>query len=128
MDAAELHEAQLIANELRRLHENIDGLMRDTGDKRRFSDDEVALLQARLRSAKEEIKAAAKNGTISRKREPLSELESAFFEPAIRKAAARFSLAINANPRTTNWVSGLYDVAGELSYMLYNLEEYIAKQ
>ena len=127
MDAAELQEANLIAKELRRLHNEIDALMNETCDKTRFSNDEVSSLQDRLRSVKEQLKNAAKTGTLSGKREPMSRLEQAFFEPAVSKAAARFSLAVNANPRTTNWVSGLYDVAGELSYMLYNLEDYIAK-
>ncbi|WP_036992224.1 hypothetical protein [Metapseudomonas furukawaii] len=127
MTSINMEEAQAIAGELHRMHDEVDSLMKETGDRRSFTDAEVESLQKRLKAIKGEIKAAAKHGTLSRKKFALTDLERCFFAPAVQRASASFRLTINANPRKVSWVSGLYDVADDLSYYLNNLETYLSE-
>lgn len=127
MATINMEEARAIADDLRRMHDEVDSLMNETGDRRGFTDAEVESLQKRLKAIKGEIKEVAKHGTLSRRKSALTDLERCFFAPAVQRASASFRLIVNADPRKVSWVSGLYDVADDLSYYLNNLENYISE-
>ncbi|WP_458372235.1 hypothetical protein [Pseudomonas lactis] len=124
-ETIDLVEARTMADEIRRLYEHLDVLMREAGGRKSFSPDEIASLQSRLKSIKEEIKTAAKHGTMSRRKQAQTRLEEMYFGPGLRAASANFRLAVNANPASDKWVRELYDPAGDLSYTLHNLEAHI---
>ena len=66
-ETIDLVEAREMADEIRRLHDQLERLMREGGVGKSFSPNEIASLQSRLKSIKEEIKTAAKHGTMSRR-------------------------------------------------------------
>jgi hypothetical protein len=80
----------------------------------------------RLRSEtvelKADIKAAAKRGKINDDRIPQTIWESAFYDPAMREASARFLLRTDTSPSTDKWRSGIRTVLGEITYYIWQLE------
>lgn len=71
---------------------------------------------------KADIKAAAKRGKIDDSRDPQTAIESAYFDPALREASARFMLRTDTSPSTQKWRSGLNTVRGEITYYIWQLE------
>lgn len=124
-ETIDLVEARKMADEIRRLHDQLEALMREGGVGKSLSPNETASLQSRLKSIKEEIKTAAKHGTMSRRKQAQTRLEEMYFGPGLRSASANFRLAVNANPTSDKWVRELYDPAGDLSFTLHNLEAHI---
>jgi hypothetical protein len=120
----QLSNAKHVSSELLRLEAEFDALSEES-DPRTLAPANIPALQARLAALKADIKAAAKYGTISRKKEPQSNFEQWFFGPAVQQASANFRMAINSNPLTKNWASELYSSRGDISYFRFGLEKYI---
>ena len=111
-------EAHAIITELRRMHDEARSLINEaTGY--------PADLKARLAALKQDIKEAAKHETLSRRKTQKTELEQAFFGPAMRATSANFRMRTDTNPRSPEWVRGLYEVELELSYFLHSLEAFL---
>ncbi|QYY82787.1 hypothetical protein [Pseudomonas germanica] len=127
-ETIDLVEARKMADEIRRLHDQLEALMREGDAGKLFSSTEIASLQSRLKSIKEEIKNAAKHGTMSRRKQEQTRLEEMYFGPGLRSASANFRLAVNANPKSDKWGRELYDPVGDLSYTLHNLEAHILSE
>lgn len=117
-------EAAEVADALAKFIAAIDELCSAVDDERPLSLSEKAELQFKLGQLKSDIKAAAKRGTVHEHspRRPPTFCEYAFFQPAVQKAAANFSLRINTPPGKT-WISGLYVVRSNLSYCLFQLKD-----
>jgi dynactin complex subunit len=116
-------EAQAIISELSRLHEEARSLI-DEGDAVSDGNSSAAIgLKARLSSFKQEIKEAAKHGTLSRRKTAQTDLEECFFAPAVQAASANFKLSSSTNPTSPKWSTGLYDVEMEFSNYVDNLTE-----
>lgn len=127
-ETIDLVEARKMADEIRRLHDQLEALMREGGAGKSFSSTEIASLQSRLKSIKEEIKTAAKHGTMCRRKQEQTRLEEMYFGPGLRSASANFRLAVNANPTSDKWGRELYDPVGDLSYTLHSLEAHILSE
>lgn len=84
---------------------------------------EVEELQAMLKTLKTRLAHSAKVGTVSGKKQPMNKIENAFFDPAVRKASARFKVRVNSHPIRSHWISGLYESKEDISYMLFELKE-----
>lgn len=114
-------EAVAIAAELQKLHDEARSLIADAASGRHHSDE----LHARVVTLKAAIKEGAKYETLSRRREPKTDLEQCFFGPAMRSASSNFRMKTNTNPKGSAWAAGLHEVEFEISYYLHNLNEYI---
>jgi len=71
---------------------------------------------------KADIKAAARRGKILNDQEPQTALESAYYDPALREASARFLLRTDTSPSSQKWRSGLRTVQGEITYYIWSME------
>ncbi|EMB2851992.1 hypothetical protein [Pseudomonas aeruginosa] len=125
MGAIDLQEASEMLAELERMHSEIEFLMSAGENVKYASPSDVAALQERLKAIKADIQSAAKYETLARRKQTKTELEQAFFGPAVRSASANFRLPSNSNPRSPNWISGLYEVSVDLSYYAHGLRAHI---
>jgi len=119
-------EAQTIAAELQRWHDEARSLVDEAAAKSRLSPSGIDSLKSRLTTLKHEIKEAAKYETLSRRNTTKTELEQCFFGPAVRSTAANFRLRTDTSPKSNLWNRGLYEVELELSYALDNVQRFIA--
>ena len=120
-------EAHTIIAELRRMHDEVRSLISDAADKAQLSAGGPDALKDRLVILKQDIKDAAKHETLSRRKAPKTELEQAFFGPAVRSTSANFRMRTDTSPKSPAWAKGLYEVELELSYYLHNIEAYVEK-
>ncbi|HEH9497441.1 TPA: hypothetical protein ACKPYC_002538 [Pseudomonas aeruginosa] len=120
-------EAQAIADELRRWHDEARSLIGDAADKSKLSSIGIDSLKTRLSILKNEIKEAAKHETLSRRNTAKTELEQCFFGPAVRSTSANFRLRTDTSPNSELWARGLHEVEFELSYAIDGLERFVAE-
>lgn len=100
-----------------------DRIMVLLGEKRRLNPDELADVQEQYRSLKSDLKEAAKAPYVhepKRARE-LSVCESAFYDPAVRKAHIALRPATNSNPIRSGWFAAVHEAQMEFSYYRHNL-------
>lgn len=100
-----------------------DRIMLLLGDKRRLDPDELADVREQYTSLKTDLKEAAKAPYVhepKRARE-LSVCESAFYDPAVRKAHIALRPATNSNPISSRWFSAVHEAQMEFSYYRHNL-------
>ena len=116
------NQALAIIAELQRWHDEARNLIDDAADKSRLSSNSIDLLKIRLTKLKDEIKDAAKHETLSRRKEPKTDLEQFFFGPAVRSTSANFRMRTDTSPHSEKWNRGLYEVELELSYGLHNIQ------
>lgn len=91
---------------------------------RRANLSEIRRLYTELKS---DLKSASKYGTLSGKREVQSLIESAFYDPAVRKAHLALRPAINSNPWNSEWFGAIYEAEMEFSDSLGELERILKK-
>jgi hypothetical protein len=87
---------------------------------------ETEELQVLLTSLKRDLREIDKRGTVAVGRHPQNPVESAYFAPAVQKAAAHLSVAVNSHPIRSNWYDCLFVVDTDIHYYLHQLEEQIA--
>lgn len=121
MESTALH-AQDVIHALRTYKNRITEIMDLIGEKSTVSTAEKAHLQELLAALKQDIKTAAKQGTISKTQRQQSQIESAYFEPAVRSAAANFTVATNSHPIASDWLSCLYGLEMDIGTLLDQLE------
>jgi hypothetical protein len=106
-----------VIHELRRFRDDIEEILNAIGDKTLISEEETLRLQELLKSLKSRLReAAAKHGFRN-------EFESAYFEPAVRNAAAHLRIATNSHPIKSNWLSALLHIRLDITYCLSQLEK-----
>lgn len=115
------NEAKAIIAELQRMHAETLSLIDDANS-------DPSVLKTRLATLKQDIKEAAKNETLSRRKAAKTELEQAFFGPAMRATSANFRIRTDTSPQSPAWASGLREVEHELSYFLHGIESFVSKQ
>ncbi len=116
-------ELRAIAEVMRAFERRCDEILALLGDKRYLTRNERMQIELLYRGLKDDIKRAAKHGTLSGLRAPLSRAEQCFYDPAVRRAATDLRPATNSNPITSRWFSAINDARGEFSYWLSNLEQ-----
>jgi len=125
MDTIDLREARLVLAELLRVHAEFEELA-EAGDRHRtLSPDDMHQYRQRLVALKAHLKQRASTGTVDGVRRRLTRIENAFYEPAVTKASANFSLRTNAPP--SQWTSGLYNPSADIFYLASQLQDLIGK-
>lgn len=84
-----------------------------------FERSEVSVLYLRL---KEDLKLAAKTGTLSGKRTAMTRSEQCFYDPAVRRAHIDLRPKTNSHPIHGRWFSAVLEAKSEFSYWLHNME------
>lgn len=72
---------------------------------------------------KKDLRTAAAYGTTDGKKRQKTEGEEHFYHPAVRRALAYLTPAINSDPQRADWYSAIQDARGELEPMLRQLSE-----
>ncbi len=121
MDTIDLQEAKLVLAELLRIHDEFEQISAAGDRHRSITPEELGIYRERLAQLKVHLKQRASTGTIDGSKRRLTWIEDAFYEPAIRKASANFSLRTNAPP--SDWVTGLYGPSSDISYLASQLQE-----
>lgn len=117
-------EARAVELELRkyalRVREITDALV----DKKSIADYERERLRSLYAALKADVKFAAKRGKIADDRLPQTEMERAFFSPAMRDCSISMRAKTNSHPITGKWLSSLWESEMEISYFLSGLDRY----
>lgn len=122
MSAAREAHAHEVIRALRTFRDRIGAIMDRVADRPRLSPDEVADLQALLTELKQDLKAAAKRGTVSETSEGPTDIESAFFSRTVYQAYANLRTRINSHPVRANWYSDLATVHMDFTHTLSQIE------
>ena len=80
--------------------------------------DKARLLYTRL---KDDLKTAARYGTLDGARRPRSPEEDALYQPAVVGALSHLRPATNSDPCTSNWAGSIYDARIDVTNMLAQL-------
>lgn len=118
-DKAELAVAAAAMREFENRCNEIANLI---GDKRRIDPYERGELERLYKALKSDLKEAAKYGTMSGSRGPRTRIESAFYDPAVRKAHIALRPPTNSNPLTSRWTGALWEAGSEFSYFLHQMD------
>ena len=118
----EITEARRVMTALCELDRRIAAMLAKSPEGKKLPPWEESSLRQETVTLKADIKAAAKRGKILEDRHAQTELESAYFDPALREASARFLLRTDASPSSAKWRSGLATVQGEISYYIWSMK------
>jgi hypothetical protein len=116
-------EASPIIKALKEYEAEINCLMKMIEDKKFLTPHEKSECQSKFRDLKENLKLAAKIGTVDGVKKELTDYESAYFQPAINSAYISCNVATNSHPIKSNWLSCLYDMNDDITHMLSQLTE-----
>ena len=124
MDKAEL---EAVANVMRQFEKRCNALSKLVNEKmsNRHARPELEHLYKDLKA---DLKQAAKYGTLSGRRQPLTRIESAFFDAAVRRAHIALRPATNSNPQKSHWVGALFEAGSEFSYYLYQMDKMLQER
>jgi hypothetical protein len=105
--------------------ERCEAIMLLIGEKRRLTPAELEEVRERYTTLKTDLKQAAKEPYVHepRRRRELTVCESAFYDPAVRKAAIALRPATNSNPVHSHWFGAVYEAQTEFSYYRHNLNK-----
>lgn len=122
MTEAERQQAIAVILALRVFRDDIRQLMNAIADRSSISRDEKGDLQAKFKDLKGRIKRASRVGTVDGEKRPLSQFESAYFQPATQSASANCLVAVNTDPIRSDWYSCLYGMEMDIEHLLGQLE------
>jgi hypothetical protein len=114
-------EIRAIAEALREYERRCEEILSLLADKRHLLPNERSTVEELYRALKEDLKRAAKHGTLSGNRQPQTRAEQCFYDPALRRAAIDLRPATNSNPISSRWFGAVSEARSELSYWLHNL-------
>lgn len=118
-DAAEL---QTVKAAMERFVHRCDAIIELIGEKRSLPPHERADVEQLYRDLKEDLKAAAKNGTVDGARREKTRVEDCFYNPAVQRAAIDLRPATNSHPIKSRWLSAVFEARAEFTYWLHNLD------
>lgn len=121
-DAWDKSELAAAMASMREFENRCNDISNRIGSKHHIDPYERSELEHLYKALKFDLKEAAKCGTLSGRREPQTRIESAFFDPAVRKAHIALRPATNSNPLTSRWVGALWEAGSEFSYFLHQME------
>lgn len=120
-DSDDTRDARAVADALQRFLDRIDEIMDLIGEKKALSRDEKERAQELLRSLKADLKRAAHDGMVEKRRGNATYFERDFFQPAVWHASVNLRVAVNSHPLASNWYSALYGIRIDISHPLANL-------
>ncbi|MDI1340001.1 hypothetical protein [Polaromonas sp.] len=115
------NEHQLVEAKMNHFESRCEDLMSLLAEKRRFSPGERDHAESLYRALKDDLKEAAKCGTVSGKRQEPTEAERCFYQPAVQRAALALRPATNSHPVQSNWFSAVHEAQMEFSYWRHNM-------
>jgi hypothetical protein len=110
------HDLKAVANRLADFEARCEEMMELLNEKHQLRPDERSYIEALFRSLKEDLKRAAKYGTITGERRPQNRAEQCFYDPAVRRAAIDLRPATNSHPITSRWFAAICEAKMEFSY------------
>lgn len=113
---------KLVLDKITHFETRCDELMSLLSDKRQASSDELEHVKGVYLALKNDLKAAAKYGTVSGKPQELTEAERYFYKPTVQKAALALRPATNSDPIKSDWFSAVYDAHIDLSDCRHNMQ------
>jgi hypothetical protein len=113
---------EAVADALREWQDRCKAIIALLANKKTLSRYERAEATELYTSLKNDLKEAAKRGTLSGRREPMTRAESAFYDPAVRKAHIAMRPKTNSHPLTNRWLSAMFETEGEFSYVLHQMD------
>ncbi len=119
-DPVELQQIELA---LRAYKDRCEEILQLLGEKRSLSLGEREQIVALYAALKDDLKAAAKHGTLSKSRRQQTRAETCFFDPAVRRAVLNLRPATNTNPISSHWFSAVFEAQSEFSYWLHNMDK-----
>jgi hypothetical protein len=120
-EAFDAEEVLKVASALRDFERRCDEIAARLTDKRTLFIFEREAIRELYTSLKGDLKAAAKYGTLSGRREALTRTEQCFYDPAVRRAALAMRPATNSHPILLRWSEALFEASSECSFWLHNL-------
>lgn len=121
-DSFDPSDLSVVAGALRSYEQRCEEILTLLDDKRSLFPTEREEARRLYESLKNDLKAAAKHGMLSKRRERQSRTEECFYEPAVRQAAIALRPATNTNPLTSGWFHAVSDAESELSYWLHSID------
>lgn len=115
------NEHQLVVNKMNHFESRCEHLMSLLSEKKRFSPGEREHAESLYRALKDDLKEAAKCGTVSGKRQEPTEAERCFYQPAVQRAALALRPATNSHPIHSNCFSAVHEAQMEFSYWRHHM-------
>ena len=120
-EAFDSAEVGLVREALRGFELRCEAVIDMLDGKRHLSPGERSEIEALYRTLKDDLKKAAKHGTLSGRRDAKSRVEECFYAPAVSRAAIDLRPPTNSNPIVSGWLSALLAARSEFSYWLHSL-------
>ena len=114
-------DEQLVLDKMNHFESRCENLMSLLAEKRRLSPGEREHAGSLYRALKDDLKEAAKCGTVSSKRQEPTEAERCFYRPAVQRAALALRPPTNSHPVQSNWFSAVHEAQMEFSYWRHNM-------
>jgi hypothetical protein len=122
-DEVAIDDARKVAAAMREYMRRCDEITELLGDKHSLKPHEREDVTRLYKSLKDDIRAAAKYGTVSGRPGVRTLAEDAFLDPALRKAGHRaLRAATNSHPISSNWRGCVWEAGTEFSYYLDQLK------
>ena len=116
-------EALMVIKALQKYEADINSLMEILGEKKSLTPRVKSECQDKFKKLKENLKLAAKFGTVDGTKRVLTHYESAYFQPAVSSASVNCNVAVNSHPIKSNWFSCLYGMDIDITHILSQLTE-----
>lgn len=113
---------KLVLDKITHFETRCDELMSLLNNKRQASSGELEHAKSLYLSLKNDLKAAAKYGTVSGKPQEITEAEHYFYKPTVQKAALALRPATNSDPIKSDWFSAVYDAHIDLSDCRHSMQ------
>lgn len=94
----DLEDIRSVASAMLEFERRCDEILTLLGEKRSLQRHEREEIEQLYKSLKSNLKEAAKYGTLSQRRVPLTRAEQCFYDPAVRRAAIALRPATNSHP------------------------------
>lgn len=114
-------DIRAVASAMREFERKCEEILTLLGEKRSLQSHEREEVERLYKSLKSDLKEAAKYGTLSQRRVPLTRAEKCFYDPAVRRAAIDLRPATNSHPISSRWLGAVLEARSELSYWLHSL-------
>lgn len=114
-------DRQDVIDRLTRYRDQIQVIMDQIDDKRSVTAMERSRLQGLYRALKADLNEEVKKGSTNRGRAELTDIERAFFQPAVDEASAHLHAPTNSHPINSNWHSMLYEARMDIEFLLNQL-------
>ncbi len=115
-------DEQQVLDRMSHFESRCEELMTLLAEKKRLNPGERDNAESLYRALKNDLKAAAKNGTLSGRPTELTEAERCFYLPAVTRAALALCPPTNSHPIHSRWFAAVHEAQMEFSYWRHNMQ------